>query len=401
MVRPARRTLSTVGEIALTALAAGGALCLLLVVLAVAFHVTLIMFKTGSMSPTIPAGSLAVVREIPANEVRVGDVVTVDRAGALPVTHRVTSVQPAAGGQRIITMKGDANRDPDPLPYTVERVRLVIAHVPELARVVGWFSDARVMGGIAVVAAGIVTWAFWPRESTEVHGPRHRAPRAPRGSRVARSMAIVLVGGGVLAGTALPAQSARAVETEMVEHVVEGEHVTLVSVGDAARNRRMTPGGSAVWQVGALAQAEERGEVALSISGIGDPGAGFEIAVTACSERWRDDACAGSATELLSRRSAPVGDDTIALQRIRTDEQSWLRIAVHRRADAAAAGRLELRLQADGFGDVVVVGSDVDAPLATTGANVAGPIAVALLAVGTGLLAARLGRRLPRSAVAR
>ena len=401
MARPARRTLSTVGEIALTALAAGGALCLLLVVLAVAFQVTLIMFKTGSMSPTIPAGSLAVVREIPARDVRIGDVVTVDRAGALPVTHRVTSVQPAADGQRTITMKGDANRDPDPLPYTVERVRLVIAHVPELARVVGWFSDARVMGGIAVVAAGVVTWAFWPREPTEVRGPRHRATRAPRGSRIARSMAIVLVGGGVLAGTALPAPPAHAAGTEMVEDIVEGDHVTLVSVGDAAQNRRMTPGGSAVWQVGALAEAEESGEVALSLSGVGDPAAGFEIAITACTERWRDDACAGTTTELLPRRAAPVGDDTLALQRIRTDDETWLRIAVHRRTDAAAAGRLELRVQADGFGDVVAIGDDIAGPLAATGANVAGPFAAALLAVGAGLLAARVGRRLTRPGVAR
>ena len=50
------------------------------------------MFKTGSMSPTITAGSVALVREIPASEINVGDVVTVDREDALPVTHRVTSI---------------------------------------------------------------------------------------------------------------------------------------------------------------------------------------------------------------------------------------------------------------------------------------------------------------------
>ena len=55
-------------ETLLNLAAAGGAVCLIAVVLAVAFNITLILFKTGSMSPTIPAGSLAVVREIPAAE---------------------------------------------------------------------------------------------------------------------------------------------------------------------------------------------------------------------------------------------------------------------------------------------------------------------------------------------
>ncbi len=42
---------------------------------------------TGSMSPTIPAGSVVVTERVPAAAVRAGDVVTVPRAGAaLPVT---------------------------------------------------------------------------------------------------------------------------------------------------------------------------------------------------------------------------------------------------------------------------------------------------------------------------
>ncbi len=86
------------GEVLLWLAAVGGAICIVVVLAAVFFNVTLIMFKTGSMEPTIPTGSLAVVQEIPASEVAVGDIVTVDRPGQLPVTHRVTSV---SGARRI------------------------------------------------------------------------------------------------------------------------------------------------------------------------------------------------------------------------------------------------------------------------------------------------------------
>lgn len=163
-----KRLSSVLGEWLLTLLAIGGAVCIVLVGLAFFFNITLMMFKTGSMSPTIPAGSVALVREIPASEIRVGDVVTVDRAGALPVTHRVTSVQDGATpAERVITMRGDANAADDPAPYTVTEVRIVLASVPALANVIVWFSNPLVLGSLTVVMAVLVTWAFWPREPRE------------------------------------------------------------------------------------------------------------------------------------------------------------------------------------------------------------------------------------------
>jgi signal peptidase len=147
--------------------AAGGALCIVLVVLALVFHITLIMFKTDSMAPVIPAGSLAVVRQIPAAEARVGQIVTVDRPGQLPVTHRVVSVTPATAsagvGAATLVLKGDANPVDDPSPYTVRTVRIVIWSAPGLARVIVWFSDPLVLGALTVAVAGLITWALWPR----------------------------------------------------------------------------------------------------------------------------------------------------------------------------------------------------------------------------------------------
>jgi len=71
---------------------------------------------SGSMTPALPRGTLVVVRPVPAEDVRVGDVVTYQlRSGAPEVaTHRVSEVvTDPQGGVRYRT-QGDANAAPDP-----------------------------------------------------------------------------------------------------------------------------------------------------------------------------------------------------------------------------------------------------------------------------------------------
>ncbi|WP_417505938.1 signal peptidase I, partial [Microbacterium sp.] len=151
-------------EVLLTLAAIGGVICIVLVIMAFTGGYSLIMFKTGSMAPTIPAGSVALVQKIPASDIAVGDVVTVDRDAALPITHRVTGVEPAdAGDMRTLTMKGDANDVEDPAPYIVSDVRIVRGSVPALANVIVWFGSPWVLGGVTLGASLLVVWAFWPR----------------------------------------------------------------------------------------------------------------------------------------------------------------------------------------------------------------------------------------------
>lgn len=153
------------GDVLLWLAALGGVVCITLVILAYTAGITLIMFKTGSMSPTIPAGSVAVVQKIDATEFNVGDVITIDRPGDLPVTHRVTSISDGSTvDERVITMKGDANDAEDPAPYTVTSGRIVLFSIPGLANVIVGLGDPFVLGGITLAAAGLVVWAFWPRE---------------------------------------------------------------------------------------------------------------------------------------------------------------------------------------------------------------------------------------------
>lgn len=150
----------------LNVLAVFGVLCIALTVLAFVGNYTIIMFKTGSMDPTIPQGSIAVVHEIPATEVKVGDIITVDRGvGHKPITHRVIAVEQLGGGEALIEMQGDANPNPDPEPYRESQVRKVVWHAPGLAKQIVWLSNPYVLGGITLAAALLVLWAFWPRST--------------------------------------------------------------------------------------------------------------------------------------------------------------------------------------------------------------------------------------------
>ena len=164
--RPRSRAGRVLGDVLLWLAAIAGVVCILLVVLAFTAQITLIMFRTGSMSPTIPAGSVAVVQRVPATEIAVGDVVTVDREGELPVTHRVTTISPGASAQeRVITMRGDANAADDAFPYTVSSVRRVLFSVPGIALIIVGMGNPLVLGGLTVAATTLVVWAFWPRRS--------------------------------------------------------------------------------------------------------------------------------------------------------------------------------------------------------------------------------------------
>lgn len=177
--RRQRRMGRMLGDAALWIAAAAGTVCILLVVLAMTAGITLILFRTGSMSPTIPAGSVAIVQRIPAAEVEVGDVVTVDREGELPVTHRVTSVAPGeSDAERVLTLRGDANASDDPFPYTVSTVRIVLFSVPGIASGIAALGHPLVLGGLTAGATLLVVWAFWPHAPRRDRSTARAAPRA-------------------------------------------------------------------------------------------------------------------------------------------------------------------------------------------------------------------------------
>jgi signal peptidase len=69
-----------------------------------------LVVRSGSMSPTIPTGSVVFYRKVTASNVKVGDVIVFDKPGQQneKVTHRVLKISNGSTG-RYFTTKGDAN----------------------------------------------------------------------------------------------------------------------------------------------------------------------------------------------------------------------------------------------------------------------------------------------------
>lgn len=83
---------------------------------------------TGSMRPTMPPGSLVVIKPIEAGEVKVGDAITYQIRSGEPevVTHRVISLAQTLGGETLFTTQGDANPHPDEKPVKAAQIRGVV-----------------------------------------------------------------------------------------------------------------------------------------------------------------------------------------------------------------------------------------------------------------------------------
>ena len=101
-----------------------------------------LVVRSGSMEPTIKTGSMVLVRNIPASQIRVGDVVAVERPDHTRVTHRVVSVT-HNGITASLVLKGDANHDNDPEPVVVSHAGRFVMTAPMLGRVGGFLSSAR------------------------------------------------------------------------------------------------------------------------------------------------------------------------------------------------------------------------------------------------------------------
>jgi len=151
----ATATVRAVADVALTLAAAAGVVCLLLLLAGVAFDVRPLIFRSGSMSPSIPTGSLAIAREVDHREVAVGDVVSVPY-GEHRVTHRVVAVDHASANS-MLRLKGDANDTADLKPYQVASADRVILSVPYVGRAVAWLSRAPGIFVLAGYAAVLLT----------------------------------------------------------------------------------------------------------------------------------------------------------------------------------------------------------------------------------------------------
>ncbi|NYE96581.1 signal peptidase I [Psychromicrobium silvestre] len=139
-------------EITLTVGAILGLLCVLAALVGVFFGITPVIFRSGSMAPAIDTGALALVQQVPATRLQLGDVVSVQNADQERVTHRVVGIQGMSNGEMLLTLKGDANPQPDVQTYQLSKADRVFFSVPILGYLLAWLQSpwAIFLGGLLV-----------------------------------------------------------------------------------------------------------------------------------------------------------------------------------------------------------------------------------------------------------
>lgn len=119
---------------------------------------------TSSMEPTLPPGTLIVVRPVEPMDIRIGDVATYQLRSGEPtvVTHRVIAVSKTAGDEYSFTFKGDNSSQPD--PGEVREVQLqgrLWYSVPYIGWVSTWINGEARAYVVPVLAGGLFAFALW------------------------------------------------------------------------------------------------------------------------------------------------------------------------------------------------------------------------------------------------
>ena len=115
---------------------------------------------SGSMRPGVQPGDLAIVRPVPTDRLRVGEVIAYLPPGqSTPVIHRIISITPAG-----IVTKGDANSAADPWGR-VKPQSSTVAHLVAVVPKVGFVTDVRrqLLAGSGVVVLVALVVALWSR----------------------------------------------------------------------------------------------------------------------------------------------------------------------------------------------------------------------------------------------
>lgn len=186
-----------VREVLLWAAAAVGALSLVAAIASLTLGITPVVFTSGSMSPAIPVGALALAQKVSSTEVVPGDVVSFIRSDGERLTHRVVEITTDAAGELTLRTKGDTNSDADPEPVVSPTVDRVFWSVPEVGF---WIAESMeptytfpagvLIGMIAVVGFRAPSSPrARPDDTTDSHGPAEpeETDEAAQPSGIARS----------------------------------------------------------------------------------------------------------------------------------------------------------------------------------------------------------------------
>jgi signal peptidase I len=180
-----------------------GAICLLAALGAVVLDVRPMVFRSGSMSPTISTGALALVHRVDADEISRGDVIGLIASDGTRVTHRVVEVS-VDHHVATVRMQGDANAVADPEQYRVTEAERLLGAVPKVGFAIGWLATGLGQLVLAIYAAFLLLVLFRPCTPSRAHaaragqGPgRRRATKSRARTRIIAGVALVVMGGSL------------------------------------------------------------------------------------------------------------------------------------------------------------------------------------------------------------
>jgi len=149
------------------------------------FGFTFNTILSGSMEPEIQTGAMIAMKEVPAEKVKVGDIIGFKVEGIdVPVCHRVIEKLDTDGGIRFRT-KGDNNEDPDSWVIKPENIRgRVIFDIPYLGCLASFVREPKgFVVAVGIPSAIIIILAlkdlFWPKTKREKLKLRKKPNRLP------------------------------------------------------------------------------------------------------------------------------------------------------------------------------------------------------------------------------
>lgn len=136
---------------------------------------------TSSMEPTLPPGTLVVIKPAPVDEIEVGDVLTYQIRSGDPavVSHRVVSRTVSTNGTTTFTTRGDNNDVADAAPVTEAQIKGTVWYsIPWLGYVNSAISGESRAWLVPLVAGALFLYAGYTAASGIAGAVKRRRSRA-------------------------------------------------------------------------------------------------------------------------------------------------------------------------------------------------------------------------------
>ena len=277
------RNLSRLQNNLLTLGAVLGTLCLLAALAGILLGAKPLVFRSGSMSPAITTGALGISFPVDAKEIRTGDIVSVENAAGVRITHRVLTSE-VGNGAATVRLKGDANAVADPEPYILRTADRVMFSVPLLGYGVAWLSSPAAMFVGGLFTAFLLFLAFGSARTNRAEmrpqepddGPDSE-PVMPQAARPAPGKA-----GGRSKRMAATSVASLALAAAGALQTSAPSHAAFLDTSSASASFA-----AKTLQAPALACTSAGSDVILTITQPGDFGTQYELKSTMPMKSWK------------------------------------------------------------------------------------------------------------------